>query len=106
MAQEILSIIFTGIIFLIVLVSLIFAVFWLLGKFGLWKLATYRRLKKKFRNLEFDENKIAWVNNALEKKWKYKDVLRFIKYERDGSELLYTFLVMEKLKKAEKEVKL
>lgn len=104
MAQNILSLIFTVIIFLIVFGVFTFAIFWILGKFGLWKWATYRKLKRRFKDTEFLEEHIAFCNNAIEKKWRYKDILRFIKYEKDGSKLLYTFLVMEELKKNERRL--
>ena len=92
-----LTLILTGIFFLLFVAWIFWMCYWILGKFGLWKFATYRRLKKKFRDLEFNEEAIAWCNNAIERQWRFKDVRRFAKYEPNGSELLYTFMVLDKL---------
>ena len=101
---------------LIIIISIIFSflfiawifwmAYWILGKFGIWKWATYRRLKKKFKNLEFREDAIEWCNNAIQKKWRFKDVKRFVKYEPIGSELLYTFLALNKLNRNKPKIKM
>jgi hypothetical protein len=102
--QNTTTLIITGIFFLLFVVWIFWLCYWILGKFGLWKWATYRRLKKKFKNLEFREDAIEWCNQAIDKKWRFKDVRRFVKYEPAGSELLYTFLVLTKLKKKEPHI--
>ena len=94
---------------LIIIISIIFSflfiawifwmAYWILGKFGIWKWATYRRLKKKFKDLEFRDDAIEWCNNVIEKNWRFKDIKKFVKYEPAGSELLYTYLALIKLKK-------
>jgi len=102
--QNTTTLIITGIFFLLFVAWIFWMCYWILGKFGLWKWATYRRLKRKFRDLEFREDAIEWCNQAIEKKWKFKDVRRFVKYEPVGSELLYTFLALSKLKKNEPKI--
>lgn len=89
-----------GVIFFFI-VWVFWLAYWILGKFGIWKWATYRRLRKKFKNLEFRADAIEWCNEAIEKNWKFKDVKRFVKYEPAGNELLYTYLALKKLKKEE-----
>ena len=91
----------SGIMFLVFLGFLFMMAYWILGKFGLWKWATYRRLKKRYKDFEFDEKHIQWGVRAIQRKWKFKDVRRFIKYEPKGSELLYTYMMLEKLSPAE-----
>ena len=101
MVSTTLVLIFTILFFLFFVGWIFWLCYWILGKFGIWKWATYRRLKRKFKNLEFREDAIEWCNQAIEKKWKFKDVRRFVKYEPVGSELLYTYLALKKLKKKE-----
>jgi len=92
-----LILVISGIMFLVFVAFLFLMTYWMLGKFGLWKWATYRRLKKRYKDFEFKEDAIKWCADAMKKKWRFKDVRRFIKYERDGSELLYTYMMMMKL---------
>jgi hypothetical protein len=96
--------ILTGIFFLLFVAWIFWMCYWILGKFGIWKWATYHRLKRKFKNLEFREDAIEWCNQAIEKKWRFKDVRRFVKYEPAGSELLYTYLTLVKLRKNEPKI--
>ena len=104
MVSKTLILILTGAFFLLFVSWIFWMVYWILGKFGIWKWATYRRLKRKFKNLDFREDAIEWCNEAIEKKWKFKDVKRFVKYEPAGSELLYTYLALIKLKKKEPHI--
>jgi len=106
MAQNTLTLIITGALVLFFVAWIFWMCYWILGKFGLWKWATYRRLKKKFKNLEFREDAIEWCNNAIQKKWRFKDVKRFVKYEPIGSELLYTFLALNKLNRNKPKIKM
>jgi hypothetical protein len=106
MAQNTLTLIITGALVLFFVAWIFWMCYWILGKFGIWKWATYRRLKKKFKNLEFREDAIEWCNNAIQKKWRFKDVKRFVKYEPIGSELLYTFLALNKLNRNKPKIKM
>jgi|TARA_R100001530_G_scaffold25421_1_gene20492 hypothetical protein len=103
MASEIIVTIVTGFMFLLFMIWIGWSIYFALGKFGLWKFATYRRLKKKYRNTEFKDDAIVWAVDKIQKKWKFKDVRRFTKYETDGSELLYTFMSLSKLSPTELE---
>jgi hypothetical protein len=72
--------------------------YWMLGKFGLWKWATTKRLSRRFgKNYEFSKDAIDWCVDKIQKKWRYKDIRKFIGYEKNGSELHYTFLMLSKL---------
>jgi len=102
MASQILILLITGIMFLLFIAWIFWMVYWMLGKFGLWKWATFRRLKRKFgENFVFKDDAIEWCLDKIQKKWKYKDVRKFIGYEPNGRELHYTFLTFDKISKQE-----
>lgn len=103
MVSETITLILTGFMFLLFVIWIFWMIYWMLGKFGLWKFSTYRRLKRRYKNREFDDEEMKWAIDKIGKKWKYKDVRRFVKYEPNGSELLYTFMVLSKLKPEELE---
>lgn len=102
MEKSTIIILVTGITIIFASLWIFLMSYWILGKLGLWKWATYRRLKKKFKNLDFSDKNIEWSNHAIERKWRFKDVRRFSKYEQNGSELLYTFMVLDKLRRSER----
>jgi hypothetical protein len=77
--------------------------YWILGKFGLWKWATYRKLKRRYKKFEFKDDAIKWAIDKIQRKWRFKDIRRFIKYEKNGGELLYTFMMLSKLSPQEIE---
>lgn len=98
MASQIVVIGITLLMFLCLLGVIGFLLYWMLGKFGLWKFATRKRLSKRFgKNFEFSDDAIEWCLDKIQKKWKYKDVRKFIGYEKNGSELHYTFLMLSEL---------
>lgn len=98
MASQIVIIIITLLMFLGFIVWIGWMAYWILGKFGLWKWATTRRLGKRFgKNFEFHDDSINWCLDKIQKKWKYKDVRKFVGYEKNGSELHYTFLMLSNL---------
>lgn len=93
--------IITSIIVILMFIGLIAWIFVMvrlvLGKLGLWKWATYRRLKKKYKDFEFRDDALDWCLDKIVKQWEYKDVRRFVKHEKNGDELLYTFILLKKL---------
>lgn len=104
MASEIIILIIAGFIVLLLVILFLWTIYFALGKFGLWKFATYRRLKKRYRNLEFKDDAILWCVDKIKMKWRFKDIKRFTKYEPEGSELLYTFMALSKLSPSELEL--
>lgn len=101
MASEIITTIIVIVMFVGIIAWVFLMAVWMLGKFGLWKWATYRKLKKRFKDADFNEDALEWCLDKIEKKWRYKDVRRFVKYENDAGELLYTFISLTKLNKKE-----
>ena len=98
MVSSALALIITGFMFLTFFICVFGVLFFILGKFGLWKWATYRRLKKRYKHLDFNDDALKWAIDKINKKWKFKDIRRFVKYEgKEGGELLYAFLVLSKL---------
>ena len=74
---------------------------WILGRFGIWKWATYKRLKKRYKNQPFNNEIVNWCLGRMERKWRYKDVKTILNYETDKGEILYTYLALQKLPKEE-----
>jgi len=59
----------------------------------------YRKLKKKFGDLEFNEKIVDFCEKAKVRGWKYRHVKLFAKGNKKGDEILYTFIVINKLMK-------
>jgi len=77
--------------------------YWGLGKLGLWKFATYRRLKRRFKDYEFKDNVVIWCAEKIKRGWKFKDVRRISKYETNRGEIIFTYLSLTKLPKDDLE---
>jgi len=84
-------IIFGGISWLIFLLHLF------LAKIGFYKHFTYNKLRKKFRDYEFEEKIISFCEKAVVRGWKYKDIKLFAKGRKNAKEILYTYIVISKL---------
>jgi len=103
MVSETITLIITGFMFVLFVIWLFWMAYWILGKFGIWKWATYHRLKKRYKDVGFKDDAITWAVDKIHKEWKFKDIKRFVKYEKDGGELLYTFMALSKLSPLELE---
>jgi len=104
MVSDTITTIITGFMFLLFVLWLVWMAYWILGKFGIWRWATYHRLKRKYKDIYFKDDAIKWAVDKIEKKWKFQDVKRFIKYEKaNGGELLYTYMSLSKLSPFELE---
>ena len=77
--------------------------YWILGRLGIWKWATYRRLNKRYKKYEFKEEIINWCLPKIKNQWKFKDIRTISKYETDRGERIYTYLMLTKLPKGELE---
>jgi len=75
--------------------------YWGLGKMGIWKFATYRRLKRRFKDYQFKDDILFWCIDKITKKWKYKDIRTISKYHEKKAEIIYTYLSLLKLSKEE-----
>lgn len=75
--------------------------YWMLGRFGIWQWATYRRLKKRYNDDPFDDKVVEWCLAKMDRKWRYKDIRTILKYEKDKGDVLYTWLSLSKLGKVE-----
>ena len=95
------AVIITIFIFLLLFGALFFVIYWILGKFGIWKWATYRRLRRRYKNVDLSEEAIKWAMDKIFKKWKFKDVKKFVGYEKESGELLYTYMTLCKLSQYE-----
>jgi len=95
--------IFTGVILMSFIAWLIFLVYLFLSKIGLFRWRKYRKLRKKLgRDYEFKDEILEFVNDAVDKKWRYKDMKRISANMPESDEILYTFFLMKKLRKKEK----
>lgn len=95
----------TGVIFVVFVSWIVLMIIWGLGKLGVWKRRKFKSLKRQLGDdYEFQDEILEWCGDAFRKKWSYKDVKRFSKYETNGKETLYTYMMLGKLTPAERQV--
>jgi hypothetical protein len=92
--------IFTGIIIVggILWVLFLFC-YWLPKYLGLGRWILKRKILYKFRKgFEYDDDTINLCKTAIIRGWQFKDMMRLTKRSPHRKEILYTFLMMTKIK--------
>ena len=92
--------IFTGIIIIGGILWLLFLFFYWLPKYlGLGRTFLKMRLKWKYKNnFEYDDETISLCKTAITRGWTLKDIMKLTKKSPHKDEILYTFIMMLKIK--------
>lgn len=94
---------FTGVIFISFIAWIVFLVYLFLKKIGLFRWRKFKKLRKVLgRDYEFKDEILEFVTDAIDKKWRYKDVKRISATMPESDEILYTYFLVRKLRKKEK----
>lgn len=77
---------------------IIFSIYWGMKQIGLTVQLRYIYLKIKFRKYVYDDNVISFCRQVILRGWTYKELVVIAKSTKRKEEIIYTYLLLKKMK--------